>query len=416
MKFTPNIDKNVKLHDASTKVHISFDDEPAATPKKRSHPAHDNGNDKKKSKTEKSKDKKSKHKEEKDKKKKSKDEKKKTKEAEKVATPKEVPVKASSQNKSTAVSIVSPTENKPAAVTIDTPSDTKPKVRGSNFTPKKVKTKKHAPPPKKTQEEILARVAAIRKKKQLKRNSKMKVNGEVIAKPTFQLIPAGLSDKLLPTKDLGNFVLFALSETNNLPWCNLIHKTKIEKLVMVFAQGINCTDFGISFNGQVPSHIDLDNLKETDSVGKASMPFLCKQSKYMITHEISGSKGKFNSPVADILQCNMSNSKKERLLKEMNQRLVQYKDNMRDYYILSLEEMRKADYPIPPFLDPSVVLPEGWKETHPSETETTNPKKPKRIIAVDCEMVLTAEGSKLARITLIDEGRQSYCKAKSCLF
>jgi RNA exonuclease 1 len=80
---------------------------------------------------------------------------------------------------------------------------------------------------------------------------------------------------------------------------------------------------------------------------------------------------------------------------------------MREFYMLSPEELKKADFPIPPFLDSSVVLPEGWKETH-APLEEVKDKKQKRIIAVDCEMVLTVAGSTLARITLIDEGKIIY--------
>ncbi|CAO3656556.1 unnamed protein product [Mucor fragilis] len=202
----------------------------------------------------------------------------------------------------------------------------------------------------------------------------------------------------MPTKQLGEFVLYALSETSNLPWCNIIHKAKVEHVVMMYAQGLNCNYFGV--DDTTTPYVDLEQLKE--SVGKAAMPFLTKQARYMITNQISGKNGRFNSPVADILQCNMSNSKKERLAKEKQIKMQQYKDNMREFYMVTLEEMKKIDYPIPTFLDPSASLPEGWKETHPA-LEPLKEGEQKRLIAVDCEMVLTVKGSSLARITLIDE-------------
>lgn len=400
MKFTPIIDKNVVLHDASKKMHVSFDDvEPAPAvkeeSKKRSHPAHDSSEKDKKKKKHKS-DKKDK----KDKKaKKSKDS--------DVTMVKAEPIVATTPEPKPAViatpiavasPITAPASNntKPAkkatAIAI-TPNSKKPNAPKKN---NKVKGKQ--PPKKLTQEEVLAKVAAIRKKKQLKRQAKVKVDGQMISRPTFNIIPSNLKT-VMPTKQLGEFVLYALSETSNLPWCNIIHKAKVEHVVMMYAQGLNCDYFGV--DDTTTPYIDLEQLKE--SVGKAAMPFLTKQAKYMITNQISGKHGRFNSPVADILQCNMSNSKKERLAKEKQIKMAKYKNNMREFYMVTLEEMRKIDYPIPPFLDPSVSLPDGWKETHPA-LEPLKDGEQKRLIAVDCEMVLTVKGSSLARITLIDEG------------
>jgi RNA exonuclease 1 len=396
MKFTPNIDKNAVLHDTTKKIHVSFDDiepvvEKKSISKKRSHPAHES--DSKESKKAK------KSSETKKDKKKKKEKKSKSEKSIKSEEPAEVekPIVTPVEQK---VLIEKPAEQKVEEATIR-------KVRGPKFTPKKVKTKGKQPPKKLTKEEMQAKVAAIRKKNALKRQAKVKINGEVVAKPAFQLVPAGLT-KVMPTKQLGEFVLYALSETTNLPWCSIVHKAKVEHVVMIYAQGLNSTDFGISHTDKVPTMIDLDTLNSEDWIGKAAMPFLTKQARYMITNEISGRNGRFNSPIADILQCNMSNSKKERLAKEQTAKIANFKDNMREFYVLSLEDLRKADYPVPPFLDEASVLPEGWKETHAPIEPTTDNDGRKRIIAVDCEMVLTVKGSALARITLIDEGMLTY--------
>lgn len=73
-----------------------------------------------------------------------------------------------------------------------------------------------------------------------------------------------------------------------------------------------------------------------------------------------------------------------------------------ELYILKLKELAGGGYPVPPFLDPNVTLPEDWKETKPALESA----KKKRLIAVDCEMVLTASGSALARVSLVDEGKK----------
>ncbi|KAI8385602.1 hypothetical protein BD560DRAFT_452573 [Blakeslea trispora] len=388
MKFTPIIDRQSILHDASKKTHITFDDLEVETPsKKREHPAHDNNREKKKSKSD-------------SKKKKSKKDKKEEQPATAPEQPAAVPEKPTKTKDIIESVETKSAATKPATAITAPTTEEPPKVRGPKFTPKKVK--KHLPTPKKqTQEEILAKVAAARKKKALKRQAKVKVNGELVSRPVFRLILNAL-DQIMPTKQLGEFILYALSETSNLAWCNLVNKAKLDRLVMVYAQGLNCTDFGIQKQSTAQPYIDLESLTSKEWIGKASMPFLCKQSKYMMLNQISGHNGRFHSPVADILQCNMSNTKKERLAKEQSVKANKFKDNMREYYVLSIDEMRKADYPIPPFLDESVSLPEGWKQTHAAEKPRSE-GQPKRIIAVDCEMVLTVKGSALARITLIDE-------------
>ncbi|KAI7898958.1 uncharacterized protein BX663DRAFT_479047 [Cokeromyces recurvatus] len=364
MKFTPNIDKFAVLHDASKKIHVTFEDDPVTdnSSKKRSHS--DNDKDSKK-KVKKSIDKK--------------EEKKK-----KVEKKDAVPI--------TAPTTQEQRQQHKSAVPISVPST------HNTTSSKKKKFKVNKKPL--TQEEILAKVAAIRKKKQLKRQAKVKINGELVAKPTFRILPEGLKT-MISTKQLGEFILYALSETTPLTWCSIIHKAKVNHVVMVYAQGLNCTDFGVSEETST-GYVDLNSLKSEEWIGKAAMPFLTSRSQYMILNQISGHNGRFNSPVADILQCNMSYSKRERLAAEKSEKIRRFHNNMREFYVLTLEEMKRADYPIPPFLDANVTLPEGWKETHPA-IDTTAPAKQKRLVAVDCEMVLTEMGSTLARITLIDE-------------
>ena len=64
--------------------------------------------------------------------------------------------------------------------------------------------------------------------------------------------------------------------------------------------------------------------------------------------------------------------------------MEKYKDRLEEYYMFTLEEMRKCRYPIPACLDPTSKLPDDdWKETRPAAT----PSERKRLMALDCEMV-----------------------------
>ncbi|EIE80172.1 hypothetical protein G6F46_000899 [Rhizopus delemar] len=339
MKFTPNIDKHEKRHDAATKIHVTFDDpEDDVRENKRSHPAHNHKTPQKKRKLDSS----------------------------------------NPPQKKSASPIKSETNNK------KTPQ-------------KKYDTKKK----KLTQEEILAKVAAIRQKKKLKRKNRTTIDGQTVARAAFQLNTESLTE-MIPTTQLREFILYALSETCNLPWFTLVNKAQVERLVLVYAPGLNYSYFGVPHDTpNPPPFVDLESLKKEEWIGKASMPFLAKQSRYMLLHMISGEKGQINSPVADLLQCKMSISKKEKVSDENQKKIQAFKDNMREFYVLTLKEMKDGGYPIPPSLDPTSVLPDGWKETRPPADGVL--KNPKRIVAMDCEMVMTEKGSALARITLIDE-------------
>ncbi|KAI8884534.1 hypothetical protein K501DRAFT_182022 [Backusella circina FSU 941] len=250
-----------------------------------------------------------------------------------------------------------------------------------------------------SEEEIKKKVAAIRQKKRDKKRGKVvDASGNVVKKPILEIYPKEFN-QVLTTKKMGEFIIYSLAETENFKWCKLINKNVVEHVVMVFCQGINVGHFGLNSNKtKIPTSVDLEALS-AEVTGKAAMPFLSRTSKYMIVNKISGKEGRVLSPVADILQCPMTNSKKLLMEQKVHDKKIKYKDNMREYYVLTLEEMKRADYPIPPFLDQSKELPEGWKETHAA----SEPSEKKRLIAVDCEMVLTEEGSALARLTLINE-------------
>ncbi|KAI9252672.1 hypothetical protein BY458DRAFT_535944 [Sporodiniella umbellata] len=375
MKFTPNVNKFEIKHSIESKVHVTFDDpDNAGEESKRSHPAHKDKTSQKKRKIETEKVEIEKNKDS-------------------TTVPDKTKQSETIEKKKQPTGIKKPAESrdlqKSKGIAIKTPQAIQKKTTsGKKLTEK-------TPKKKLTQEEVLAKVAAIRQKKKLKRKNRTTVDGQLIARAAFQLHPENLT-KIIPTTDLREFILYALSETAQMPWFTMVNKAQIERLVLVYAPGLDCSYFGAT---DTPS-VDLDTLDKS-LIGKASMPFLTKQSQHMILHQVLGEKMQITSPVANMLQCNMSISKKEKVIDENQKKIQSFKENMKNYYVLTLEEMRSAGYPIPTSLDPNVVLPDGWKETRPPIDEEL--KSDKRIIAADCEMVMTEKGSALARITLISE-------------
>lgn len=52
---------------------------------------------------------------------------------------------------------------------------------------------------------------------------------------------------------------------------------------------------------------------------------------------------------------------------------------------MSKEELRMEDFPIPTSLDPNSILEDGWVDTLPGTG-----LEPKKLVALDCEMVSAA--------------------------
>ncbi|KAI8974345.1 hypothetical protein BDB01DRAFT_807117 [Pilobolus umbonatus] len=249
-----------------------------------------------------------------------------------------------------------------------------------------------------TAEEIKEKVAKRRLKLKLKKKSKQAVEGTVIKKAVFQMNTDAL-DHFLPVTDLREFILYSLSQTTNLPWCSIVNRSLIQHVMLMYAPGLTVYEFGVK--DTIPFAIDLKELSSDDCIGKLCMPFLTSHTKHMLITQLSHYKLNVTNPVAQILQCPIPHLRRDYLIKQNITKMNRHQHQMRDYYILSLDELRRSDYPIPPTLDPTVKLQDGWKETHPPLDGVMKEKKD--IVAVDCEMVKTVKGTALARITLVSE-------------
>lgn len=241
------------------------------------------------------------------------------------------------------------------------------------------------------QADVLQKVQELRKKKKEKRKAK-KLGGTT---PAFQLLPEKLTKKL-STEDLREYILYCLTEAPTPDWMRIANRAAIQKLVLVFAQGLDLTFFGFPANrANIKSTMDLTALGETDLAKETLEDFNSLFSHCVVT-KVSGTKGKVHNPLMNLLQCPVSNSQKEKRDKERKSN--RDAANTADYYLLKHEDMVAAEYPIPTYLDSTVVLSEGWHETRPGKDA-----QKKKLVAVDCEMCETASGMALARVSLIDE-------------
>ncbi|KAI7870967.1 hypothetical protein BDF14DRAFT_1766826 [Spinellus fusiger] len=246
--------------------------------------------------------------------------------------------------------------------------------------------------------DILERVKENRKRKRLAKLAKKNINGTTVKVPTLVLKLQELKTKM-PIKSIRQFITYCLTEAATPCWGSILNKSRVQHVLLVFAQGLDVTYFGVEQQRQnVPHALALSEISD-NAIGKASMPFFARQFSHMLVSKLSGEKGKIASPISELLQCDVSMSEKHKLVQSKWDRSLEHKHNMKEYYVMTLDQLRAAEYPIPSFLDATATLPDGWKETRPAKT----PTKEKKLIAVDCEMVLTASGSALARVTLIDE-------------
>lgn len=69
-------------------------------------------------------------------------------------------------------------------------------------------------------------------------------------------------------------------------------------------------------------------------------------------------------------------------------------------YLLTAQQLESRGYPIPIELDSGGALREGWFQPVPYTPE--GPTAPVRLLAVDCEMCKTTEGTELTRISMVD--------------
>ncbi|KAG0259957.1 hypothetical protein BG011_002233 [Mortierella polycephala] len=231
------------------------------------------------------------------------------------------------------------------------------------------------------------------KKKQL--NRKSVGDGE----PSFEI---KLGHDMLTLKDLRDLVVFILTETPSLPWIEVQNKFKIDKVLMLYVSGLNPSLFHIN----VKSRDAHTPIAWTDRVDKNDGPAsefdaLKKYFEEMHVVQAPGDKFRIHSPTNTLMNVPLSISekaKREREKKNNKPAKVRKPEN----YIMTLEELRENDFPIPRYLDSNAPeLGEDWIET-PKQPKATLMPPPKVMVAMDCEMCRTEAGPELTRVTLID--------------
>ncbi|KAG0210732.1 hypothetical protein BGX28_009007 [Mortierella sp. GBA30] len=204
----------------------------------------------------------------------------------------------------------------------------------------------------------------------------------------------------LSIKDLRDLVVYLLTETPTLPWIMVRNKFNIQKVVLLYVSGLDPQLFNIDLE-------DPESRKPIAWAEKATagpvteFQQLRKFFDVLNVIKAGGDKHRIHSPPNTLLNVPLSNSEKQKREKELRQRSKDAKNHSAEKYMLKFHDLRECDYPLPSYLDPDVRHGEDCIETRVIRSSDT--PVPKKMIAMDCEMVRTTVGSELTRVTLVDE-------------
>ncbi|KAF8984136.1 hypothetical protein BGZ46_008752 [Entomortierella lignicola] len=228
------------------------------------------------------------------------------------------------------------------------------------------------------------------KMKQL--NRKNEGNGE----PSFNI----KDGHELTLKELRDLVVFILTETPSLPWIQVLNKFKIEKVLLLYVSGLDPTMFHFNVKSS-DAHRTISWATRADTHGGPVEEFSHLREYFEKASVVKavGDKYRIFSPTNTLLNVPLSNSEKMKRDKEKNDKKP--KKLKAENFMMSLEELRESDFPLPSYLDSNAPkLGEDWVET-PKLKKTSLTPPPKTIIAMDCEMCRTEAGPELTRVTLI---------------
>ncbi|WBW74221.1 3'-5'- exoribonuclease Rex1 [Schizosaccharomyces osmophilus] len=232
-----------------------------------------------------------------------------------------------------------------------------------------------------------------KKKKKLKK-SKQPLNDENY--PRLQSTENNLQ-KPIKIADLQELLFWCLADGQAPSWVLVRNKQHIRRAVVLLVPGLEPSQFGFkpvkgdkhsfllptALKDKTPSE-----LSEFDDIFKLAWPTRSPGDRYRVF-----------SPVNAFLQSLLSNEQKKKRDREMRS---MSKSSKPEDYLMSYESFVEDEYPLHPTIkldsEPN-ELPEGWVASNADFHQ--RPQEP-NILAMDCEMVKTENGSEIARVTIVD--------------
>ncbi|OLL25787.1 putative exonuclease [Neolecta irregularis DAH-3] len=259
-------------------------------------------------------------------------------------------------------------------------------------------------------------------KKQKKKEKKLKKQ-----LPSFTPSPSGLNKKIgvsvrLPsniewpdstaTSRSGNLAFsrwnkstVAYGPGNSTYFKDLTNQNKqcIKKVVVILLPGIDPTDFQISN----PNHFLPIPLTEENTPVELSC--LKEIFKSVWPTKAPGDKTRLHSPIHVLLTSPLTPEEK---LKKHNLEGAGTRNKILvSEYLLSTEKFIERELPLHSSMQGSGELETGWLDTEARFVNPGDLLRPSKVYGLDCEMCITANGSEVTRVTLVDyEGTVIYDK------
>ncbi|PLW05230.1 hypothetical protein PCANC_27595 [Puccinia coronata f. sp. avenae] len=231
--------------------------------------------------------------------------------------------------------------------------------------------------------------------------------------------------KMIQLKDVRDLVLSIMADERNQEWMLVKNKSSVEKMVVLMIPGITNELLGIS----KPDNTSIMPFPLASQTSQ--LPIFQSLFSHACPTRAGGDRLRMFSCFNVFLTCPLSAMAK---VKRDEERKKSSKDAVSmdpTTYLLSTEQMIEQDYPLlhyqpplsaldrrqarirqplPALSEPSSSLPpfDAWL-THPQPGYIQTPVypdsslgRPLKILAVDCEMCVTASGSELTRVTIVD--------------
>ncbi|KAG0331116.1 hypothetical protein BG000_011192 [Podila horticola] len=222
-------------------------------------------------------------------------------------------------------------------------------------------------------------------------------------RPSFMI---SRSHPKLKLKDVRDLIVYLLTETPTLPWIMVKNKFNIHNVVVLYVSGLDPQFFNVDL-ADPESHKPVAWAEKAVSGPVTEFQELRKFFDYMSVTQAGGDKQSIYSPTNTLLNVNLSNSERARRDAERKRASESAEKKPAEFHMLTLDELKDSDYPLPTYLSPESELQEGWIETDRPTSNSDAPSPPKKLLAMDCEMCRTSAGSELTRISVLDESGET---------
>ncbi|KAG0359089.1 hypothetical protein BG005_001397 [Podila minutissima] len=222
-------------------------------------------------------------------------------------------------------------------------------------------------------------------------------------RPSFMI---SRSHPKLKLKDVRDLIVYLLTETPTLPWIMVKNKFNIHNVVVLYISGLDPQFFNVDL-ADPESHKPVAWAEKAVSGPVTEFQELRKFFDYMNVTQAGGDKQSIYSPTNTLLNVNLSNSERARRDAERKRASESAEKKSPEFHMLTLDELKDCDYPLPTYLSSESQLQEGWIETDRQTSDSDGPPPPKKLLAMDCEMCRTSAGSELTRISVLDESGET---------